>query len=125
MIKFKITRALANKAVRHNATGPTPIEKKPNDDIWNVHICAKILNAEDLKSKKHNKIMPIASKFYKKVRDDIGVKTEQLVISPEIFRSPTDTWICNFNVIIEDNEEETLHYMVWWISSCVGRIYEV
>jgi hypothetical protein len=123
MIRFRIIRASASKAVLYHATGPEPIEKKDNEDIWRVYIGAELLNPEDLKSTKHNKIMPIASTFYKNLREDIGIKTEQLSVGPYWLKK--NNWDCNFNVKYSENEEEAIHYMVWYISSCLGREYVV
>jgi hypothetical protein len=116
MIKFKIVNASANKAERIFVDGQ-------KDEMWQVSIRADIMNPENIKSTKHNKVMPIASKFFKKIREDIGVKTEQLKVGPHVFSK--NSWTCTFNVICRDNEEETLHYMVWYISSCKTREYEI
>lgn len=114
MIVFKITEAHADK---HNS---------PDDgDYWDVIIHAVMKNYEDIQSTKHNKIMPIASKFFKTVREEIGIKSGQLSVFPNVISSKKDKWSCRFPVYYKDNEEETVHYMIWWLSSCKGREYDV
>jgi len=99
-------------------------------DRWQIYICVEFLDIENQGSKKHNKIMSKVSKFMMHLmKNEIGINCTMSSVGPAVYsyKNSDDkhSWFGKFDVFSADNNDEQIGYMIWWLSSCKGREFEI
>lgn len=102
-------------------------------DRWHVVIIADFLDKDKEPTQKYSRLMGRVSRFMQHLmKNEIGVKYELYSIAPTLWDRTNglslpngNYWYGDFYVLFKDNTDEQISYMMYWLTTCKDREFEI